>query len=231
MFPQHRRSRASKIAYEQLLRPFPTYGQVQYASQGDGDSSYQSFQLKVTKRFGDGGTALLAYTNQKLIDDAETLTPWLESNGGAAGFQYWGNFRLERSLSTYDVSQRMVLSYVVDLPFGRGRKYMAHPNRFTQAVAGGWGLDGILTLQTGFPIALTTQNNNIHGEGGGSRPDFNIQACPNGARPHRLRNQPSQSMVQHFLLLPAADFHAGYGEQNAAQCAYRRLAQSRFCAV
>ncbi len=172
---------SSKIAYEQLLRPFPTYGQVQYASQGDGDSSYQSFQLKVTKRFGNGGTALLAYTNEKLIDDAETLTPWLENNGGAAGFQYWGNFRLERSLSSYDVSQRLVLSYVVDLPFGKGRKYMSHPNKIVQAVAGGWGLDGILTLQTGFPIALTTANNNIHDEGGGSRPDFNLSACPNGA--------------------------------------------------
>ncbi len=171
----------SKIAYEQLLRPFPEFGQVQYASQGDGDSSYQSFQLKVTKRFGEGGTALLAYTNQKLIDDAETLTPWLENNGGAAGFQYWGNFRLERSLSSYDVSQRLVLSYVVDMPVGKGRKYMSHANRVVQAVAGGWGLDGILTLQTGFPIALTTQNNNIHDEGGGSRPDFNLQACPNGA--------------------------------------------------
>ncbi len=154
---------------------------MQYASQGDGDSSYQSFQLKVTKRFGEGGTALLAYTNAKLIDDAETLTPWLEANGGAAGFQYWGNFRLERSLSSYDVSQRLVLSYVVDLPFGRGRKYMSHPNRVVQAIAGGWGLDGILTLQTGFPVSLTTQNNNIHGEGGGSRPDMNLQACPSGA--------------------------------------------------
>lgn len=172
---------SSKIAYEQLLRPFPEFGQVQYASQGDGDSSYESFQLKVTKRFAEGGTALLAYTNEKLIDDAETLTPWLENNGGAAGFQYWGNLRLERSLSSYDVSQRLVLSYVVDLPFGKGRKFMSHSNRVVQAVAGGWGLDGILTLQTGFPIALTTQNNNIHDEGGGSRPDFNIQACPNGA--------------------------------------------------
>ncbi len=33
---------------------------------------------------------------------------------------------------------------------------MSHPNRVVQAVAGGWGLDGILTLQTGFPVALTT---------------------------------------------------------------------------
>ncbi len=170
----------SKIAYEQLLRPFPEYGQVQYASQGDGDTTYQSGQLKIQKRFNAGGTVMLAYTKSKLIGDAETLTSWLESSG-PAGFQYWGNMRLERALESFDVSQRTVLSYVVDLPFGKGRKFMSHANKFTQAVAGGWGLDGILTLQTGFPIALTTQNNNIHDEGGGSRPNYNLAACPNGA--------------------------------------------------
>jgi hypothetical protein len=58
---------------------------------------------------------------------------------------------------------------------------MSHANRVVQAVAGGWGLDGILTLQTGFPLEFSTNNNNIHDEGGGSRPNFNLTACPNGA--------------------------------------------------
>ncbi len=168
------------IAYEQLIRPFPQFQQVSYASQGSGDNHYESLQLKVQKRFNAGGTLLLAYTKAKLIGIDETQTSWLESSG-PAGFQYWGNLNLEKSLSSFDVSQRMVLSYVVDLPFGKGRKFMAHPNRFAQAVAGGWGVDGILTLQTGFPIAIFTSNNNIHAEGGGARPNFNLGACPNGA--------------------------------------------------
>ncbi len=171
---------SSKIAYEQLLRPFPQFNGVSYASQGDGDNHYESLQLKVQKRFNTGGTLLLAYTKAKLLGIDETQTSWLESTG-PAGFQYWGNLNLEKSLSSYDASQRMVLSYVVDLPFGKGRKYMSHPNGFVQAVAGGWGLDGILTLQTGFPIAIFTSNNNIHDEGGGARPNFNLAACPNGA--------------------------------------------------
>jgi hypothetical protein len=172
---------ASKtIAYEQLLQPFPQFGQVSYASQGDGDNHYESLQLKVQKRFSTGGTLLFAYTKAKLIGVDETQTSWLESTG-PAGFQYWGNLNLEKSLSSFDVSQRTVLSYVVDLPFGKGHKFMSHPNRVVQAVAGGWGLDGILTLQTGFPIAIFTSNNNIHDEAGGARPNFNLAACPNGA--------------------------------------------------
>ena len=168
-----------KISEGQLLRPRPQFGSITLASEGSGDSTYESFQLAITKRFGLGGTALLAYTKAKLIGDTETLTSWLESSG-PAGYQYWGNLRLEKSLASYDVSQRMVLSYVVDLPVGKGRKYLSNAHGVVQAVAGGWGLDGILTLQTGFPIALTTASNNTHDMGGGSRPNYAASACPNG---------------------------------------------------
>ncbi len=174
------------ISAGQLLRPFPQFGSVTLASQGSGDSTYHSFQLSVRKRFGAGGTALLAYTNSKLIGNTETLSPWLESSG-PAGAQYWGNLRLEKSLSSYDVSQRVVLSYVVDLPVGKGRKFLSNAHGIVQAVAGGWGLDGILTFQTGFPLALGTSTNNTHDLGGGSRPNYLAGSCPNGYAPSGSR--------------------------------------------
>lgn len=169
----------STISYGQLLRPFPQFQGVTFASQGSGDSVYESFQLKVQKTFGQGGTALLAYTNSKLIGDAESLSPWLESYG-PAGVQYWGNLRLERSLASFDVPQRLVASYVVDLPVGKGRKFLSNAHGVLQAVAGGWGVDGTTTFQSGFPLALTTSQNNTHDMGGGSRPNFNLGACPHG---------------------------------------------------
>jgi hypothetical protein len=69
---------------------------------------------------------------------------------------------------------------VVDLPVGKGRKYLSNAHGIVQAVAGGWGMDGILTLQTGFPLALTTSTNNTHDMGGGSRPNYLAGNCPNG---------------------------------------------------
>jgi hypothetical protein len=167
------------IANGQLMRPFPQFGSVTLASQGSGDSVYESFQLKVTKNFGSGGTALLTYTNSKLIGNVESLSPWLESYG-PAGYQYWGNLRLERSLSSFDVPQRLVGSYVVDLPVGKGKKFLSSAHGLVQAIAGGWGLDGTMTFQSGFPLALTTSQNNTHDLGGGSRPNFVPQNCPNG---------------------------------------------------
>ncbi|MDQ2844303.1 MAG: TonB-dependent receptor [Acidobacteriota bacterium] len=171
------------ISNGQLLRPFPQFGSVTFASQGSGDSVYESFQLKMTKNFSAGGTALLTYTNSKLIGDVESLSPWLESYG-PAGYQYWGNLRLERSLSSFDVPQRLVASYVVDVPVGKGKKFLSNAHGFTQAVAGGWGLDGTITLQSGFPLAFTTSQNNTHDLGGGSRPNYLAQSCPNGYFTH-----------------------------------------------
>jgi hypothetical protein len=166
------------ISNAQLLRPYPEFGSVTLASQGSGDSVYDALQVKFQKRFGEGGTALLSYTNSKLIDDVETLSPWLESYG-PAGYQYWGNLRLERSLSSFDVSQRFIASYVVDLPVGHGKRFLSNAHGLVQAIAGGWGVDGIITLQSGFPLALTTAQNNTHDQGGGSRPNYvTSSACP-----------------------------------------------------
>jgi hypothetical protein len=109
----------------------------------------------------------------------ESLSPWLESYG-PAGYHYWGNLGLERSLSTFYVSQRLVLSYTVDLPVGKGKRDLSNAHGLLQALADGWGLDGILTLQTGFPLAFSTSPNNTHDMGVESRPNSILAACPNG---------------------------------------------------
>jgi len=164
-----------------LLHPFPQYGNVQLANQGMGDSSYNALQAKFEARFGGGGTLLASYTFSKLISDAESLTPWLETNWNA-GFQNWGNLRGERSLATFDVPQRLVVSYVLDLPVGKGKKYLSNVSGVAGALVSGWGINGILTEQTGTPLFLTTSQN-LTGDpnSAGSRPNFDLAACPHGA--------------------------------------------------
>ena len=65
----------------------------------------------------------VSYTNAKLLSNTDTLTSWLEGGvtGGVGNVQDWNNLKKERSLSSQDVSQRLVISYVLDLPFGRGK--------------------------------------------------------------------------------------------------------------
>jgi hypothetical protein len=172
----------------QLLRPYPQYAGVQLAGQGSYDSIYHSFQLTVQRRFADAGSLLVAYTNAKLISDTDTLTAWVET--GVGGIQDNNNLRGERSLSSQDVPQRLVISYVLDLPFGKGKRYLSGAQGWTERLVGGWGVDGVTIFQRGFPLVFT--NGQVNGTtlfGGGSRPNL-ILGCVAGS--------PNQPIAEWF---------------------------------
>ena len=164
----------------QLARPYPQYTGLSLAGQGSYDSIYHSLQLTLERRFASAGSLLVAYTNSKLISDTDTLTNWLEASNGS--IQDNNNNRAERSLSGQDVPQRLVISYVLDLPFGRGRKYYSSATGVMDKIVGGWGVDGVTIFQKGFPLAFGNSiPNYITSFGGGSRPDV-VPGC-NKSRP------------------------------------------------
>jgi hypothetical protein len=140
----------------QLDRPYPQYTNLSLAGFGCCSSNYNSLQVSVTRRFQGGGTLLVAYTNAKLLSNTDTLTSWLEgSTGGVGQVQDWNNLNGERSLSSQDVSQRLVISYVLDLPFGRGKKFLGGSSGVTDKLVSGWGLDGVTSFQRGFPLKIS----------------------------------------------------------------------------
>ena len=141
----------------QLDRPFPQYTGLNLNGQGCCDSIYHSLQATARRRFAGGGTLLVAYTNAKLLATADTLTSWLEGNGtgGVAGIQDWTNLKAERSLASQDVSQRLVISYVLDLPVGHGKKYLSGLQGVSDKFVSGWGIDGVTVFQRGFPLKIT----------------------------------------------------------------------------
>jgi Carboxypeptidase regulatory-like domain len=141
----------------QLDRPYPQYTNVSLAQFGCCGSTYNSLQATVTRRFQGGGTLLVAYTNAKLLSDTDTQTSWLENGntGGVGQVQDWNNLAGERSLSSQDVSQRLVISYVLDLPFGHGKKFLAGMSGAGDKLVSGWGIDGVTTFQRGFPLKIS----------------------------------------------------------------------------
>ena len=147
---------AATITAGQLDRPYPQYNGLNLAGFGCCGSTYNSLQATGTRRFGGGGTMLVAYTNSKLLTNTDTLTSWLEgSTGGVGQVQDWNNLKGERSISSQDVSQRLVISYVLDLPFGRGTKFLSGASGVTDKIVGGWGIDGVTTFQRGFPLKIS----------------------------------------------------------------------------
>jgi hypothetical protein len=150
---------AATIHAGQFDRPYPEYNGLNLNGYGCCGSSYNSLQATVQRRFQGGGTLLVAYTNAKLMSNTDTLTSWLESDafgtGGVGSVQDWNNLAGERSLSSQDISQRLVISYVLDLPFGRGKPYANSFNGFANRAISGWGVDGITTFQKGFPLKIS----------------------------------------------------------------------------
>lgn len=146
---------APTVARGQLLRPFPQYTGVAMDEVTNRNSIYHSMQMKIEKRLPGGGTILASYTVAKLISDTDTLTGWLESAGGTQ----WGdsnsyNIRGERSLTAFDVPQRLVVSYVLDLPVGKGKRFASTASGVGGKIISGWGVNGIATYQSGFPLQL-----------------------------------------------------------------------------
>jgi hypothetical protein len=67
----------------------------------------------------------------------------------------------EYSISSFDVPNRLVLSYVVDLPFGNGHHFLSSAHGVTEKLVGGWSVNGITTIQSGFPLALMDASPNL----------------------------------------------------------------------
>jgi hypothetical protein len=180
----------------QLDRPYAQYAGLNLNGFGCCSSSYNALQATVTRRFQSGGTILVSYTNAKLMSNTDTLTSWLEggTTGGVGAVQDWNNLNGERSLSSQDIPQRLVASYVLDLPFGHGKKFLNSMNGFGNAVVSGWGFDGITTLQRGFPVKVSWGGGDALSEAGlgtGTlRPDY-IAGCDKGVGGSALSREQS----------------------------------------
>lgn len=164
------------VSYGQLLRPYPEFTGVSFSQQDGGSSTYNAFEMRVEKRLSRGLSLLAAYTNSKWLTNVDTTNSWIAGEFSAPT-QDSNNLRAERSLSTWDISQRLVLNYLYELPFGKGKPLLASAGRIPNALLGGWSVAGITTLQTGRPLGLTTATNNTNSLGGGSRPNNNGQSA------------------------------------------------------
>jgi len=159
---------ASKVQAGALLTPFPQFPSVFPLYLNGSSSNYQSLQLKAERRFSKGMSMLMTYTFGKLIDDYSIIA----NAGRNAAIQNVYDRHSERAVSPNDISQSLLLTSVYEIPIGRGRWMGKNWNHFTDFLIGGWQVNGILTLQTGFPLALSTQNTSNAG-GGVLRPNTN----------------------------------------------------------
>jgi hypothetical protein len=157
----------------QLLKPYPDYTTVSQYRNNVGTTIYHAFYTKLEQRFSGGLSYLVSYTRSKLLDDASSVFDASILTGPVANFPVADSFnrRLERDYSTGDIPHVLVASAVWDIPFGNGRR--SRPGGVVGTLVNDWTVTGVVTLQSGMPLAVTqTTNNNAFAGFGTQRPDL-----------------------------------------------------------
>ena len=133
-------------------RPYPNF--VTYIdSDWSGNSSYNSANVTVQHR--SHSLALTGvYTWAKSIDEKSAAAGIGSADTGWQGFVDNHNSRLDRGLSDFNVDHRVVGSFVYDLPFGRGKRFLSSTPKIVDVVLGNWQVNGIATFQRGFPYPI-----------------------------------------------------------------------------
>jgi hypothetical protein len=118
----------------------------------EGVSSYNALQLDVNRRFSGGLTLRGVYTFSKVLDDGDSLNA-TTSGGGPALASNPFNLQSDWGLGTFDVRHVAVVNATYALPVGRGKLLLRDVQGFANALAGGWTVNSIVTLQGGFPFS------------------------------------------------------------------------------
>ena len=119
---------------------------------GIANSGYNALEASLKKRFSHGLSFLASYTYSKAIDDASSFNLTGSAAKPVAGendlAQNPFDLTAERGPSLFDARHRFVFSYQWSLPF------LSQAGGVTQAVLGGWQLNGIVTAMSGTPFTV-----------------------------------------------------------------------------
>lgn len=153
------------VQRQQLLRPYPAYGNITRNLPTFGSSTYHSMQAKFETRSYKGLTTIVSYTIAKNLTDIQP-------------YQNTYNRSVERGPAAFDVPQRLTTTVSWDLPVGRGRSAGHDMSKWLDAAIGGWNMAMFNTFQSGFAQSFGVNQNTLFLAGaGGQRP--NIIGDPN----------------------------------------------------
>ena len=159
------------VSYGQLLRPFPEFCDVNISQVLNSWSTYNALQINYTHRWSYGLSVLASYTYSKFMDNTGGTNTWATTGYGVPIRNNY-NLAVEKSVDGSDIPQSLVISYIYELPVGKGKKYGSNFNAATNAVLGGWQITGVTTIKSGFPVGVIGGANNTGSFGGTQRPDL-----------------------------------------------------------
>jgi len=135
----------------QSLRPYPQYFQIGTASglENLGQNTYNALQAKIEGHYRNGLSLLASYTWAKDLTDSDQIL------AGSDSIQNPFNLRGEKSVSSLDSPNVIVLSWLYELPFGHNKTLLAHNGPFVDRLISGWSFGAVQRyILEGDPIGL-----------------------------------------------------------------------------
>jgi hypothetical protein len=128
-----------------------------------GTNKYDSLQTMLQRRFQQGVQVQVSYTWSKVIgiccDQLADNPPQIQ----ALSF-----FHLNRALLSFDRTHNFNASFVVEAPFGRGKRFL-NSGGVGSALAGGWQINGLLSLYSGSPFSVSDSTTPLNIQTGSSQ--------------------------------------------------------------
>ena len=131
-------------------RPIPNFATIEIAY-GGGGSNFNSLQMKVEKRYGNGLYLLNSFTWGRAFD---LSSGHLETSNGDNSRVNFANPRSDYGRSGYDQPLNNTTSILYDLPYGKDRRFGSTAPYMVNAILGGWQLSVINTMSSGLPVNL-----------------------------------------------------------------------------
>jgi hypothetical protein len=190
------------VAAGQLLRPHPEFCDINEVDATAGGSHYNALDVNYTHRFSQGLTLLGSYTFSKFIDNVGGPETWANASSNfSENIRNVYNLAAEKSVDATDTPHSFVLSYVYELPLGKGKKYASGMSGVLNAVIGDWQTSGVATFKSGFPLTITS--------GGTSPNPFGIGQHVNVVGDYHVANPSRTAWFNTAAFVDAPQFDLG----------------------
>jgi hypothetical protein len=114
-----------------------------------GDMTYNGLQTRLRKRIG-ASFVVVSYTYSKAINTGS------DNNDGGLFRNFPLSYRLNKSLASFDRTQALNISYLYQLPFGKGHALLNHG--VAERIVGGWQLTSTISRFSGLPFTVGTSS-------------------------------------------------------------------------
>ena len=164
--------------------PFPQFLSYK-ALQDNAKAHYNALQAKFEKRFSQSWYSLASYDYQSGFADTSYFGT---SGGGTENYNFSGPVPTpiyQPAFNEQLTRQRLSVTNVYKLPFGRGKRFLAQISKPLDLAIGGWQVQGIVTAKTGMPVNVTLATSGVDPVTGKSYTFF-INSGGDQLRPNRI---------------------------------------------